>query len=318
MKARYEAVLMVGFGGPTRPDEIRPFLQNVARGRPIPPARLEEVAHHYQAIGGRSPYNELIMKQADALRALLAEAGAAVPVYVGMRNWAPYVKDVIREIAGAGARRIFCFPMAPHRSEASWDRYRQTVAEALADVGSSAPAAGYPEPWHDHPLFVRAVASRVADSLESLTDAERSRVQVIFTAHSIPAAMDAQSRYSGQIAESCCLVARQLGLERWTLAYQSRSGKPRDPWLEPDVSEVLRGLAGRSAVVAPVGFICDHVEVLYDLDIETASIARASGVTMRRAATVGDHPLFIRMIAELLGRARIADGGVSSAPQRPL
>jgi protoporphyrin/coproporphyrin ferrochelatase len=300
MSASFDAVLMVGFGGPTRADEIRPFLQNVARGRPIPPARLEEVAHHYEAIGGCSPYNELTFRQARALRALLDREGPALPVYAAMRNWAPYVKDVMREIAGAGARRIFCFPLAPHRSEASWERYRETVSEALAGLGRDAPVAGYPQPWHARPRFVRAAAARVADAMASLSAAERACVNVIFTAHSIPAAMDAQSGYSTQIAESCQLVARELGLDRWTIAYQSRSGNPRDPWLEPDVGQVLRELAGQTAVLMPIGFICDHVEVLYDLDIEAASIAGAGDVVMRRAATVGDHPLFIGMIAELL------------------
>ncbi len=307
MDPPYDAALMVGFGGPTRPDEIRPFLQNVARGRSIPPARLEAVAHHYVAIGGRSPYNELVLRQADALRALLKRQGPAFPVYAGMRNWAPYVKDVMREIAAVGARRIFCFPLAPHRSEASWDRYRQTVDEALAGLGSDAPVVGYPEPWHAHPLFIGAVSARVGHAMASLAAVQRARAQLIFTAHSIPAAMDAQSAYSAQIAESCRLVAHQLGLERWTVAYQSRSGNPREPWLMPDVGQVLRGLAGQTAVVMPIGFICDHVEVLYDLDVEAASVARASDVVMRRAATVGGHPLFIRMIAELLRCGSIAN-----------
>ncbi|HEY2106871.1 MAG TPA: ferrochelatase [Candidatus Binataceae bacterium] len=306
MNLPYDAALMVGFGGPTRPDEIRPFLQNVARGRSIPPARLEDVVHHYLAIGGRSPYNELVLRQAGALRALLEREGDPIPVHAGMRNWTPYVKDVMREIAAGGARRIFCFPLAPHRSEASWDRYRQTVDEALAGLGSDAPAIGYPEPWHAHPLFIGAGSARFNDAMAGLSAAHRARAQVIFTAHSIPAAMDAHSGYGAQIAESCRLAARQLGLERWTLAYQSRSGNPRDPWLEPDVGQVLRGLSGQAAVVMPIGFICDHVEMLYDLDLEAASVARASDVTMRRAATVGDHPLFIRMIAELLRCGSIA------------
>ena len=303
MNRPYDAVLMVGFGGPTRPDEVRPFLENVVRGRPIPSSRFEEVVRHYERIGGRSPYNELTIRQADALRSLLAGEGHALPVYAGMRNWAPYVSDVMREIAAAGARRIFCFVMAPHRSEASWDRYCDTVADALAALGGAAPQVDYPEPWHDHPLFIRAVASRVAQALEGLGAADRASAEVIFTAHSIPSAMDARSGYSTQLAESCRLAARELGLARWSIAYQSRSGNPREPWLEPDVGRVLEGLAGRSAVVMPIGFICDHVEVLYDLDVAASSIASANGVTMRRAPTVGGHPLFIQMIADLLRRA---------------
>ena len=309
MNPPYDAVLMVGFGGPTRPEEIRPFLENVVRGRPIPASRLEEVAHHYEAIGGRSPYNELTLRQADALRALLTREGPAPAVYVGMRNWAPYVQDVMREVVAGGARRIFCFPMAPHRSEASWERYRDTVTQALAGLGSHAPAVDYPEPWHDHPLFIRAAASRIGETLERLEAAERARAQIIFTAHSIPAVMDAQSGYSAQLIQSCRLVAQELGIERWRLAYQSRSGNPREPWLEPDIGRVLAELGGQTVVVMPIGFICDHVEVLYDLDVEAASIARAAGVKMRRSPTVGDHPQFIRMIADLMRRGLAREAG---------
>ncbi len=309
MNPPYDAVLMVGFGGPTRPEEIRPFLENVVRGRPIPASRLEEVAHHYEAIGGRSPYNELTRRQADALGALLKREGPALAVYAGMRNWAPYVKDVMREAVAGGARRIFCFPMAPHRSEASWERYQETVAQALAELGNDAPAVAYPDPWHDHPLFIRAVASRIGETLEGLDRADRARAQIIFTAHSIPVAMDAQSGYSAQLTHSCRLVAEGLGIVRWRLAYQSRSGNPRDPWLEPDIGRVLAELGGQTVVVMPIGFICDHVEVLYDLDVEAAAIARGAGVTMRRAPTVGDHPLFIQMVAGLLRRGLARKAG---------
>jgi protoporphyrin/coproporphyrin ferrochelatase len=207
---------------------------------------------------------------------------------------------VMREIAAAGARRIFCFVMAPHRSEASWDRYCDAVAGALEALGGTAPQVDYPEPWHGHPLFIRAVASRVAQAMEEFSAADRARAEVIFTAHSIPSAMDARSGYSTELAESCRLVARELGLARWSIAYQSRSGNPSESWLEPDVGRVFEGVGGRIAVVMPIGFICDNVEVLYDLDIAAASVARANAVTMRRAPTVGSHPLFIQMIAGLV------------------
>jgi ferrochelatase len=303
MKPPYDALLMVGFGGPTRSEEVRPFLENVVRGRPIPPARLEEVVRHYERIGGRSPYNEETLRQAEALRELLARDGLAVPVCVGMRNWAPYVTDVMRELAAAKVRRVFCFVMAPHRSEASWDRYRDTVADALAALGANAPAVDYAPAWHDHPLFIGAVAARVREAMAGLGAAERAGAEVIFTAHSIPVAMDARSAYSAEIAESCRLTAREVGLARWQVAYQSRSGNPREPWLEPDVAQVLRRLGGQVAVVIPIGFICDHVEVLYDLDVEAASVAHECGVIVRRARTVGTHPLYIRMIADLLCHA---------------
>ncbi|MGO9060939.1 MAG: ferrochelatase [Candidatus Binataceae bacterium] len=309
MNPPYDAVLMVGFGGPTRPEQIRPFLENVVRGRPIPASRLEEVVHHYEVIGGRSPYNELTLRQADALRALLKREGPAIAVYAGMRNWAPYLKDVMREAVAGGARRIFCFPMAPHRCEASWERYQDTVAQALTDLGNDAPAVNYLEPWHGHPLFVRAVASRIKETLEGMDPADRARAQIIFTAHSIPTAMDAQSGYSAQLMQSCRLAAQEIGIVRWRLAYQSRSGNPRDSWLEPDIGRVLAELGGQTVVVMPIGFICDHVEVLYDLDVEAAAIARGAGVAMRRAPTVGDHPLFIQMIADLLRRGLARKAG---------
>ncbi len=164
-----------------------------------------------------------------------------------------------------------------------------------------------PQAWHDHPLFIGAAAARVREAMAQLGPAERTGAEVIFTAHSIPAAMDARGGYSAEIAESCRLTAQELGLARWSIAYQSRSGNPREPWLEPDVAQVLRGRARRVAVVMPIGFICDHVEVLYDLDVEAASIARECGVTMRRAPTVGTHLLFIKMIAGLLRRGGAHD-----------
>jgi ferrochelatase len=179
----------------------------------------------------------------------------------------------------------------------------------VSELGRDSPALQYPPPWHTDPLFIQAVAARVRSVLETLTVAQRAQARLIFTAHSIPLAMDRESGYSAQIEQSCRLTADELGLERWGVAYQSRSGNPHDPWLEPDIAQVLRETRGQVAVVMPIGFICDHVEVLYDLDVEAASIARANALVMRRAPTVGDHPLFIRMIAELLKRDSIEDRG---------
>ena len=300
MNHAYDAILLLGFGGPTRPEEVRPFLEKLVSGLPIPPARLDEVQRHYAAMGGRSPYNDLTMKQAAALRQRLAREDRDIPVYVAMRNWAPYVADVMRQVAAAGTRRVFCLVLAPHRCDASWDRYQRSVTEALAGLGPDAPIVDYPQPWHDHPLFVRAMAARVGDALERLGTADRPQAHLIFTAHSIPLAMDAHSGYSQQVMDSCRLVARELGLDRWSIAYQSRSGSPREPWLEPDVGQALREVSAEAVVIAPIGFICDHVEVLYDLDVEAAAVARRAGIRMARAATVADHPLFIEMILSAL------------------
>ena len=217
-----------------------------------------------------------------------------------MRNWPPWLEDTLRELGRSGVRRALGFMLAAHRCEASWERYLRNVDEARERIGPDAPVVEYLGEWHAHPLFIEAAADRVADALARLEPAARDRAQLIFTAHSIPVAMAAASPYVEQLRESARLVADRLGQREWTLAFQSRSGSPRDPWLEPDVCDVLRSLRSQAAVVVPIGFICDHVEVLYDLDVEAARVAREADVTMVRAATVGDHPRFIEMIAALI------------------
>jgi ferrochelatase len=298
--AKCDSVLMVGFGGPTRQDEVRPFLDNVLRGRPVPPERYEAVVHHYELLGGKSPYNELTMRQGDALRAELLKTNIDAPVAVGMRNWNPYVVDSMGALAQSGARRVLAFILAAHRCEASWERYQQTVRDAQATIGESAPEIVYPEPWHDHPLFIKAVASRTREALDRLDATARRDARLIFTAHSIPVAMADAGRYVEQLTESARTVASDLRVGAWQFAYQSRSGSPRDRWLEPDINDTLRNLASNVAVVVPIGFLCDHVEVLYDLDIEAAQIAREMGIRFERAPTVGDHPLFIEMMASII------------------
>ena len=299
--AKCDAVLTIGFGGPNRADEIRPFLDNVLRGRPVARERYEEVVRHYQNMGGRSPYNELTFLQARALRNLLAGAGITIPVEVGMRNWEPYVVDGLVALQRAGARRALGFIMAAFRSEASWERYQGVVRAAREAMGPRAPEVEYPEPWHNHPKFIAAVAARASETLARIKLDERQRVQLIFTAHSIPVGMATGAPYLEQLTEACAAVAAQLGIEPWTLAFQSRSGSPRDRWLEPEVGSALQKLAaGAIVVLVPIGFLCDHVEVLYDLDVEAARIARESGVRMERAGTVCDHPEFIAMMAEIV------------------
>jgi ferrochelatase len=299
-EAQYGAVILIGFGGPTSPAEIRPFLDRVTAGRPIPRQRYEEVVHHYEAIGGRSPFNEIAGRQAAALGEQLARAGVKIPVVLGMRNTPPWLEDALCDLIRGGVRRALGFVLAAHRCEASWDRYLRNVDEARERVGPRAPVIDYLGEWHTHPLFIEAAADRVAGALARLEPVTRDRAQLIFTAHSIPLAMATASPYVEQLRESARLIVKRLGRPQWTLAFQSRSGNPRDPWLEPDVYEVLRGLKGQSAVIAPIGFICDHVEVLYDLDIEAARVAREANVTMVRAATVGEHPHFIEMIATII------------------
>jgi protoporphyrin/coproporphyrin ferrochelatase len=304
--APYGAVILIGFGGPSSPAEIRPFLDRVTAGRPIPRERYEEVVHHYDAIGGRSPFNEITARQATALREQLAFDAMKIPVVMGMRNTPPWLEDALGELGRNGVRRALGFVLAAHRCEASWERYLRDVEGARERVGPAAPVVEYIGEWHAHPLFIEAAADRVADALARLEPGARARAQLIFTAHSIPAAMAAASPYVEQLRESARLIAEGLGRQHWRLAFQSRSGSPREPWLEPDVCDVLRGLEGQPAVVAPIGFICDHVEVLYDLDVEAARVARQASVAMERAATVGEHPRFIEMIAALVRERLLA------------
>jgi ferrochelatase len=305
--AAIDAVLLIAFGGPTRPEDIRPFLANVLRGRRVPEARIEEVAHHYEVIGGRSPLNELTFRQASALARLLDARAPRLPVYVGMRNWAPYLADTLREMADAGVRRALGILLAPHATEASRERYTASVEEGRAALGARAPEVRYLRSWHVHPLFVEAVAARVEEALARVPEGRRAGTRLVFTAHSVPLEMAAGSPYVDEVTASARAVAARVGVAApWQVVYQSRSGDPRAPWLEPDVNDALRALAGAGAtdvVLVPVGFVCDHVEVLYDLDVEAAATGRAAGLHLVRAGTVNDHPLFIRMLAELTREA---------------
>ena len=304
----YDAVLLIAFGGPRRPDEIRPFLDTVTRGRRISPERLEEVVHHYEQMpGGRSPLNELTYAQARGLAATLETEGAPLPVFVGMRNWHPFLRETLADMAARGHRKALGIILSPLRSEASWERYQRDVAEARAQV-ADAPAVDYAPAWSRHPRFLHAVSALTRDALAGVAVHEREKAPLVFTAHSIPLAMAASSPYVAELTDAAAAVATRLGRPRYEVAYQSRSGSPQEPWLEPDVNDVLRQLAGdgaRAAVLVPIGFVCDHVEVLYDLDVEARATARSSGLSLHRAAAVNDHPEFLAMLADLVrGAAR--------------
>ena len=304
--SRIDSVLLVAFGGPTAPDEIRPFLEIVTRGRGIPPERLEEVAHHYEQMpGGRSPLTELTLAQARGLERALAEAGPALPVFVGMRNWHPFLHETLAEMARKGARRTLAVILSPLRTEASWDRYMQDVAEARTRV-TGAPEIGIAPPWFENTRFVAAVADRARAAFDEVPADARAGTPLVFTAHSVPTAMADASPYVSDLTAAVRAVVRRLGHTRWSIAYQSRSGSPRQPWLEPDIADVLRRLAAdgeRHAVVVPIGFVCDHVEVLYDLDIEARRTAAGAGLELHRAAAVNDHPEFVAMLADLVRSA---------------
>jgi ferrochelatase len=311
---KFDAVLLIAFGGPTCRQEIRPFLEQVARGRKISAERLEAVALHYEQMGGRSPLNELTFRQAHALRYRLAAEGVDLPVEVGMRNWHPFIVETLAAMQERGVRRALGIILSAQDSEAGWQRYVADVEAArslLVERSGSAPEIAIAPNWHDEPLFIDAVACRVAQALAQVPAERRNVTPLVFTAHSIPAAMATGSPYVEQLERGCRLVVERLGHPGWQLAYQSRSGRPEDPWLEPDINQVIAGLdrtTAREVVVAPIGFVCDHVEVLYDLDVAARATARARGLQLVRAATVNDHAAFIAMLASLTKRACGVEG----------
>ena len=299
----FDAVLIVAFGGPGGPDDIRPFLSNVLRGRRVSPERVEEVAHHYERFGGVSPLTALTMKQAEGLRTTLARRGVPLPVYVGMRNWHPYLKDTLAQMSRDGVRRAVGFVAAAHRSYSGCLQYRENVADARAALSQENLAGvdvSYVGDWHTHPGFVEANAAHIRAALEQLPRSVRDSAEIVFTAHSIPASMAAQYPYEQQVRETAQAVVAHLGPRDMAVVYQSRSGRPEDPWLGPDVCDYLR-LAKRrgvpAVVLSPIGFLCDHVEVLYDLDVEAAQVCRDVDLPMARAAAVNDHPAFLDTMA---------------------
>jgi ferrochelatase len=300
----FDAVLFLAFGGPEGLEDIRPFLANVLRGRRIPPARVEEVAHHYERFGGVSPITAITDRQARALEAALAARGRALPVRVGTRNWRPLLVDTCRRLHEAGARRILVVLAAAHRSYSSCEQYKQNLWQAqeeLAAAGLPPLAVAYAGDWHTSPGFVDAVVDRIAAARTTLPPGLRDGARLVFTAHSIPTSMAAVDRYVTQLQESAAAVASRLGAGDWTLVFQSRSGRPEDPWLEPDVNDYLREARAsglEAAILVPIGFLADHIEVLFDLDVEARDTAAEIGLALARAEAVNDHPRFIEALAD--------------------
>jgi ferrochelatase len=303
MADSYDAVLLVSFGGPDGPDDVMPFLENVLRGRNVPRERMLEVAEHYHHFGGTSPINEQNRALIAALRAELECRGPHLPVYWGNRNWHPLLTDTIREMADAGVKRAIAFVTSAYSSYSGCRQYRENIAAACAAVGERAPQIDKIRVFFNHPGFVGPMAANLSRALERFPDTVRATVPVLFTAHSIPTSMADGCRYAAQLTEACRLVAEQAAVIDWKLVYQSRSGPPTQPWLEPDICDAVRELhaqGGRHLVIAPIGFISDHMEVLYDLDTEAADLCRELGIEMVRAATVGTDPAFVGMVRDLI------------------
>jgi len=301
----YDSILIVSFGGPERREDVIPFLENVLRGRNVPHERMLEVAEHYYHFGGVSPINQQCRELIAALRNELDDHGISLPIYWGNRNWTPLLPDTLRTMAADGKHKSIAFFTSGYSSYSGCRQYRENIGAAQAEVGAQAPSVDKLRVFYNHPLFISANAYRLQDALNQIPVERRTDVRVLFTAHSIPTSMSDQSDYLKQLTETCRLVAESQSIapSQWKLVFQSRSGRPQDPWLEPDICDALRELKQSGAsdvIVAPVGFLSDHMEVLFDLDEEAAIVCREIGLNMVRAGTVGVHPDFVRMIRELI------------------
>ena len=299
----YDALLIVSFGGPEKPEDVLPFLENVSRGRNIPRERLLEVAEHYYHFGGRSPINDQNRALIRAIEAEFAQSSIRLRIYWGNRNWHPLLPDTLRKMQGDGVKRALAFVTSAYSSYSSCRQYRENIAAAQAVVGEGVPQVDKLRFFYNHPAFIEACADRVREAFGRFPSEVRAGVHFIVTAHSIPCGMASTSNYELQLRQTARLVAEAVGLPGWELAFQSRSGSPTQPWLEPDILDRLRQLRAsgvENVLVAPLGFISDHMEVIYDLDSEAADLAKVLGINLVRAATVGTHPAFVRMIRQLV------------------
>ena len=308
----YDAIVIVSFGGPERAEDVLPFLENVLRGRSVPRERLLAVAEHYYHFGGRTPLNDYCRSLVEALRQQVA-----LPVYWGNRNWHPMLAETVRQMAADGVRRALAIVTSAYPGYSSCRQYLEDIEKARREVGAGAPEMVKLPPFCGHPLFVEANADRVRMALERVPEESRAHARLVFTAHSIPLAMAKTSRYEEQLVEAARAVAAQVGHEEWDLVWQSRSGPPAQPWLEPDILDHLRSLAENGVtdvVAAPIGFLSDHMEVLYDLDVEAAALARKLGLNFARAESVGLHPAIVRMLLELIGAGEPAECAADCCP----
>lgn len=322
MNQPYDALLIVSFGGPEGMDEVMPFLENVLRGRNVPVERMHEVAHHYELFGGVSPINEQNRRLIHALEAELAASNLHLPVYWGNRNWHPLLGDTMRQMVKDGRQRTLAFVTSAYSSYSGCRQYREDIQRAREAVGPAAPHIDKLRVFYNHPGFIESNIELLQQALNKIPAENRAQAQIAFTAHSIPLSMATNCNYDAQLLDACRLVAGGLnegrGHESWRLVYQSRSGPAQQPWLEPDICDYLRELktAGtEDVVIAPIGFVSDHMEVLYDLDTEARQLCEELNLNMHRAATVGTYPTFIKMICELILERMAVEAG-QDAPAR--
>lgn len=312
-QAGYDAILIVGFGGPETMDDVLPFLENVLRGRNVPRERMLEVAEHYRHFDGVSPINQQVRELIAALKPELEAAGIGLPVYWGNRNWRPMLAETVRAMTEAGVKQALGVVLAGYSSYSSCRQYREDIIQARDEVGPDAPRIDKMRVFYNHPLFIQANAGRVQAAIDQLPEDRRGDFRIAFTAHSIPSPMANNCNYVRQLTETSRLVAEALGVgpDRWSLVYQSRSGRLADPWLDPDILDHVNDLSEqgvKALIIDPVGFLSDHMEVMFDLDHEAAQRCLEKGIVMKRAATVGTHPAFVTMLRELIDE-RINPGG---------
>jgi len=300
----YDAILVVSFGGPESKEDVIPFLENVLRGRNIPRERMLAVAEHYYHFEGMSPINQQTRELIAALEAELERKGPKLPIYWGNRNWHPLLPETLRKMKQDGIRRAVAFVTSAYSSYSGCRQYREDIARARGEIGAGAPEVDKLRPFFNHPAFIEATVERARDALQAVpADAQRD-AQIVYTAHSIPISMANTSDYVRQLEEVRRLVSAALGHKNDALVYQSRSGALGQPWLEPDILDYLRqvkaGNLASAVVLAPISFISDHMEVLYDLDVEARQVCDSLALPLARAKTVGVHPKFIEMIRELI------------------
>lgn len=303
MTQNYDALLLVSFGGPEGMDDVMPFLENVLRGRNVPRERMLGVAKHYQVFGGVSPINNQNRSLIAALEQELKINGPPLPIYFGNRNWHPMLADTIGAMSLDGIKNALAFVTSAYSSYSSCRQYLEDIERARVLVGPDAPRVEKLRPFYNHPGFIEANVANVRAALEQIPEARRFQTQIVFTAHSIPESMAGNCDYEAQLQETSRLVSASLAVNDWRLVFQSRSGSPSQPWLGPDVCDQLRTLQAEGAsdvVVAPIGFVSDHMEIIYDLDTEARALSREIGLNMIRAATAGTHPAFVKMIRELI------------------
>jgi ferrochelatase len=335
----YDAILVVSFGGPESRDDVIPFLENVLRGRNVPRERMLAVAEHYYHFDGKSPINQQARELIAAIKNELAQHGPKLPVYWGNRNWHPMLAETLRQMKQDGVRRALAFVTSAYSSYSGCRQYREDIARAQNEIGAGAPEVDKLRAFFNHPGFIEATEERLRHALSEVRNDARQNAQIVYIAHSIPLSMANTCDYVGQLEEVKKLVSARLGITNQALVYQSRSGAPGQPWLEPDILDYLREVKSRNlasaVVLAPISFISDHMEVLYDLDIEARQLCDSLALPMSRAKTVGVHPRFIAMIRELIlertnpGAERLALGSLGArqdlcaddccpAPQRPV